>query len=659
MALLVISLAFGFSGYLLPWNQLAFFATKVGTDITGAVPFAGPFMLRFLRGGDQITGGTLTRFFGFHVAILPALATVLVGLHVYLVQRHGMSVPPGVERSEAPRRMMPFVPNFLLRDMIGWLAALALLALLAALFPWELGRKADPYVPAPAGIKPEWYFGWMFQTLRMLPSHIAGLEGESGGDRRHRRGGCAVVRGAVPRQPQRDGRAIAHVDRRGRGRDPLHLRLHRARLPAGQAMSMRPALVALVLLVAMSLHGTVAGAAPNRCLDCHRKAERGAALGADPALRPGHPRRSGARLRLLPRRRSDRRGHHGDGSRQGLHRQADAPRDRKVCTKCHASATYMKQFNPQPYIFSVAEYRSSVHGMRIARGDTRVATCTDCHGVHGILTHKDPASPVYKINVPQTCARCHNSDYMKGRSIPTNQYALYKGSVHGKALLEKHDISAPACNDCHGNHGAVPPNVRDIALVCGNCHGREGELFGASKIRDQMLEHGLRGCVTCHSNHDVEQPTDAMIGIGRPGLCGNCHTPGSAGEQAAARIVPAFHALQGDLAGADSLLNEAELLGMPTEKGRTNLKEANDQLVNLRVTLHSFDAKQIDGVLAEATDYSKKAMAAGAGALADWHTRRVGMGLSVIAILFTIGLLVLKIRDVEGEPAGGDKAGRP
>jgi cytochrome b6 len=176
--LLGLSFAFGFSGYLLPWNQLAFFATKVGTDIMGVVPVVGPFMLRFLRGGDQITGGTLTRFFGFHVAILPAVTTLVVALHVYLVQRHGMSLPPGVEKSGKRPRVMKFVPNFMLRDAVGWLAALGALALLAALFPWELGQKADPYSPAPVGIKPEWYFGWMFQTLRMLPSHILGLEGE-------------------------------------------------------------------------------------------------------------------------------------------------------------------------------------------------------------------------------------------------------------------------------------------------------------------------------------------------------------------------------------------------------------------------------------------------------------------------------------------------
>ena len=178
MVLLGLALAFGFSGYLLPWNQLAFFATKVGTDVTGAVPVVGGFMLRFLRGGEHIGGGTLTRFFGFHVAILPAIATALVALHLYLVQRHGMSVPPSVEDAGGPRRRMKFMPHFLLRDMVGWLAALGLLALLSALFPWELGLKADPYASAPAGIRPEWYFGWMFQTLRMMPSHILGIEGE-------------------------------------------------------------------------------------------------------------------------------------------------------------------------------------------------------------------------------------------------------------------------------------------------------------------------------------------------------------------------------------------------------------------------------------------------------------------------------------------------
>jgi quinol-cytochrome oxidoreductase complex cytochrome b subunit len=87
-------------------------------------------------------------------------------------------VPPAVERQGRPPRVMPFVPNFLLRDIVGWLSALAILAVLAAYLPAELGKKADPFLPAPAGIKPEWYFMFMFQSLKYLPAHILGIEGE-------------------------------------------------------------------------------------------------------------------------------------------------------------------------------------------------------------------------------------------------------------------------------------------------------------------------------------------------------------------------------------------------------------------------------------------------------------------------------------------------
>jgi cytochrome b6 len=178
-ALLVLAMGFGFSGYLLPWNKLAYFATRVGTDIAGAVPVVGSFMVRFLRGGDHVTGGTLSRFYGWHVAILPALTTVLLGLHLVLVQRHGMSVPPSEEK-KPKRRSMRFLPDFLLRDLFGWTVALAVLAALAALFPWELGEKADPFAPAFADIKPEWYFMFMFQTLKYVPGgEIIGIENEA------------------------------------------------------------------------------------------------------------------------------------------------------------------------------------------------------------------------------------------------------------------------------------------------------------------------------------------------------------------------------------------------------------------------------------------------------------------------------------------------
>lgn len=175
--LFFLSICFGFSGYLLPWNKLAFFATKVGTDIAGVLPVVGHFMLRFLRGGDDVTGATLTRFFGFHVAVLPAVTTAVLGLHLLLVQIHGMSVPPAME-DEEPKRTMKFFPNFMLRDLIGWILAIGALAALAAIFPWELGEKADPFAPAPTGIKPEWYFLFMFQTLKYIPAKVLFIDGE-------------------------------------------------------------------------------------------------------------------------------------------------------------------------------------------------------------------------------------------------------------------------------------------------------------------------------------------------------------------------------------------------------------------------------------------------------------------------------------------------
>ncbi len=97
MLMFFLAMGFGFSGYLLPWNELAFFATKVGTDIAGAVLIVGKPMMVFLRGGEDVTGATLSRFFGFHVAVLPGLFTVLLGIHLLLVQRQGMSEPLSFE----------------------------------------------------------------------------------------------------------------------------------------------------------------------------------------------------------------------------------------------------------------------------------------------------------------------------------------------------------------------------------------------------------------------------------------------------------------------------------------------------------------------------------------------------------------------------------
>jgi predicted CXXCH cytochrome family protein len=185
------------------------------------------------------------------------------------------------------------------------------------------------------------------------------------------------------------------------------------------------------------------------------------------------------------------------------------------CARCHSDAEFMKRFDPQGRVDQLAEYRTSVHGKLNAEGDPVPATCTDCHGVHGIRQVSDPDSPVYPTNVPRTCARCHGDEAtMEAYGAPTDQYDDYLRSPHAAALLDRQDISAPACNDCHGNHGATPPGLQSVANVCGQCHGREAQLFRQSFKKDLFDELEVAECTVCHGNHRIVHPTPELFRSG-------------------------------------------------------------------------------------------------------------------------------------------------
>lgn len=182
LGLLGLAMVFGFSGYLLPMDELAFFATKVGLDIPSQLPILGPKLAALVRGGLEVNEYTVQRFFALHVVVLPALFLPLLGFHLYLVQRHGNALPPSEERkAAAERRSIPFFPNFLMKDLAVWLIAINLLAVLAAIYPWDLGAQADPLKPAPLGIHPEWYFMSQFQVLKVLGDWVPGKAGEFAG----------------------------------------------------------------------------------------------------------------------------------------------------------------------------------------------------------------------------------------------------------------------------------------------------------------------------------------------------------------------------------------------------------------------------------------------------------------------------------------------
>jgi quinol-cytochrome oxidoreductase complex cytochrome b subunit len=182
LIMLVLLMGFGFTGYLLPWDEVAFFASKIGLDITSKSPLVGEIMGSMLRGGAEVGQATISRFFVIHVILLPLALMGLMGLHLLMVQLHGISKPESyVALPPAEQKEEKFFPDFMLKDLMVWLVVVNFVVAIVCLSPWGLGPEADPFAAAPKGIKPEWYFLSMFQFLKLLPPMIGFIEGEQVG----------------------------------------------------------------------------------------------------------------------------------------------------------------------------------------------------------------------------------------------------------------------------------------------------------------------------------------------------------------------------------------------------------------------------------------------------------------------------------------------
>ncbi len=182
LALLGLLLVFGFSGYLLPWDELSYFATAVGLEIPRSIPGVGVLVTNIVQGGPEVSEITVQRFFALHVLVLPAALAGILVVHLALIMKHGSALPPSEEaRPKRERRSVPFFPNFVATDLAVWLIALNALCVLAFLFPWQLGNPADPLASAPEGIHPEWYFMPEFQALKVLGEWLPGFAGEIAG----------------------------------------------------------------------------------------------------------------------------------------------------------------------------------------------------------------------------------------------------------------------------------------------------------------------------------------------------------------------------------------------------------------------------------------------------------------------------------------------
>jgi hypothetical protein len=317
------------------------------------------------------------------------------------------------------------------------------------------------------------------------------------------------------------------------------------------------------------------------------------------------------------------------------------------CARCHSDATYMHRFNPKMRVDQLSQYLTSVHGKRLKQGDSKVAACVDCHGVHNILAVSDTRAPVYPTNVATTCGRCHaDAAYMKGYDIPTSQFALYEKSVHAQTLADG-DTSAPTCSTCHGNHGAAPPGVSSVANVCGTCHVMNEQLFEKSPHQAAFAKMGLPACVQCHSNHEVVRPADAWVGSGPQSVCVTCHAAGDKGHAAAQAMSADLTNLNSSLARAENVLGVAERAGMEVSGPKLELADANEALVKARVEVHTFDDSAVRKLTDSGVEIAGKSYQAGVAALRERDFRRKGLGIALIAIVLAISGLYLKIRQME------------
>ncbi len=325
----------------------------------------------------------------------------------------------------------------------------------------------------------------------------------------------------------------------------------------------------------------------------------------------------------------------------------------ELCAKCHSDGAYMRQYNPSLRTDQLAQYKTSVHGKRLFENhDSKVAVCTDCHGVHGLRPASDPRSKVHPLNVANTCARCHsNSEYMKGYNLPTEQFAGYAGSVHAEAMTVRGDLSAPTCTTCHGNHGAAPPGVASVENVCSSCHVFQAQLFDGSPHKVAFAQAKMPGCVTCHSNHRILHPTDAMVGKAPEATCSRCHTEGDNGLKAATAMREHLTKLQTAIGEADELISRAERSGMEVSQPELELDQARDNLTKARVSVHAFQVKAVEQDVEAGMKIAEKDRQAGKKALAERDYRRIGLAMSLMAIVMALVGLKLYITEIEKDGA--------
>jgi predicted CXXCH cytochrome family protein len=317
----------------------------------------------------------------------------------------------------------------------------------------------------------------------------------------------------------------------------------------------------------------------------------------------------------------------------------------EVCDRCHGDQQFMKRYG-NLRTDQLDLYKTSVHGQALFDlGDTNVAVCTDCHTAHNILRVNNPEASVYKKNLPATCARCHSDQGLMGpygidAAIPQN----YINGEHGKRVLEENDLGAPVCNDCHGNHGAVPPGIGHIEDVCGSCHLKTEKYYNNSAHAPAFESLGLGKCLVCHNQHALQKPTDNYLDADADANCVVCHTEDS--EQYATIV-----AMMDTIVSIREMHDQAGELVEDTEKTThlsmhemiPQVEQIRTHLLTARILQHSANLEDMTANQQEAGSEFDK-IAAFTQKLLERSRFNKSMVVLLAAFLIAFGLLLVIYR---------------
>ncbi|NNG15558.1 MAG: hypothetical protein HKM89_03680 [Gemmatimonadales bacterium] len=350
--------------------------------------------------------------------------------------------------------------------------------------------------------------------------------------------------------------------------------------------------------------------------------------------------------------------HGGDATNAGLGAMDPAKgyvaipareQEAQLCGRCHSDAQFMKQYNPALRVDQEREYLTSVHGQRLNRaGDTRVATCVSCHPAHSIRPPSDPQSSVHPLKVAETCSTCHaDAEYMASYGVPTDQHEKYERSIHWTMIEEEHDLTAPTCNDCHGNHGAAPPGISWVGNTCGQCHSVMADFYAQSVHARLFPMLGVPGCVACHNNHEILPAGDELLGFDEGAACVRCHQADSPSGEKIVAMRGLIDSLKVAAHEADSILLRAENAGVEVSQALFDLEGAQTALVHARAAVHAFTIDAVTEYVDAGLETTSEAYDRGQQAMGELRFRRTGLAISVAIILALIVGLILRIRELD------------